>query len=68
MTRTIMGVGGKWDFYPKTNNCKCHNKLFFSLAQVNAIKETSLARILCDNGDNIQLMQPLAFKAPTTKM
>ena len=30
--------------------------------QVNAIKETSLARVLCDNSDNIQLMQPLAFK------
>lgn len=34
----------------------------FTLAQVNAIKETSLARILCENSDNIQLMQPLAFK------
>ena len=38
----------------------------FSLlaAQVNAIKDASLARILCDNADNIQLMQPLAFKRP----
>ena len=33
-------------------------------AQVNAIKDASLARILCDNADNIQLMQPLAFKRP----
>jgi len=30
--------------------------------QVNAIRESSLARVLCDNGDSIQLMQPLAFK------
>merc|ERR1711981_1016274 len=34
----------------------------FTLDQLNAIKETSLARVLCDNSDNIQLMQPLAFK------
>jgi len=34
----------------------------FTINQVNAIKETSLARVLCDNSDNIQLMQPLAFK------
>lgn len=36
----------------------------FTLSQVNAIKDASLARILCDNADNIQLMQPLAFKRP----
>lgn len=35
-----------------------------SSAQLKAIKEASLARVLCDNGDNLQLMQPLAFKAP----
>ena len=34
----------------------------FTQAQLNAIRESSLARILCDNGDSIQLMQPLAFK------
>ena len=34
----------------------------FTTPQVNAIREASLARILCDNGDSIQLMQPLAFK------
>jgi len=34
-------------------------------AQVNAIRDSSLARVLCENGDDIQLMQPLVFKAPT---
>ena len=34
----------------------------FCLGQVDAIRDSSLARVLCDNGDNIQLMQPLAFK------
>ena len=34
-------------------------------AQVNAIKEVSLARILCDNSDNVQIIQPLAFKRPS---
>jgi len=37
----------------------------FTQDQVNAIKEASLARVLCDNSDNIQLMQPLAFKSPS---
>ena len=34
-------------------------------AQVNAIRDSSLARVLCENGDDIQLMQPLVFKAAT---
>jgi len=33
----------------------------FTIAQLDAIRESSLARILCDNGDSVQLMQPLAF-------
>lgn len=46
--------------------CNFYGKQFSFLlaAQVNAIKDASLARILCDNADNIQLMQPLAFKRP----
>ena len=39
--------------------------IVFIKAQLNAIKETSLARVLCDNSDNIQQMQPLAFKTPS---
>ena len=31
-------------------------------AQIKALRDANLARILCDNGDSIQLMQPLAFK------
>lgn len=32
--------------------------------QLEAIRESSMARIICDNGENIQLVQPLAFKLP----
>lgn len=34
----------------------------FTLDQVNALRESSLARVICDNGDSIQQVQPLAFK------
>ena len=34
----------------------------FTSRQLDAIRETSLARILCDNSDNIREMQPLALQ------
>ncbi|CAH0385310.1 unnamed protein product [Bemisia tabaci] len=37
----------------------------FSTAQLNEIRKTSLARVLCDNSDDIVLMQPLAFWKPS---
>ncbi|XP_064085733.1 peroxidase-like isoform X2 [Macrobrachium nipponense] len=36
----------------------------FTEAQLYEIRQASWARILCDNGDNIMFMQPLAFLQP----
>lgn len=33
----------------------------FSEAQLEQIRQTSLARVMCDNSDNLEMMQPLAF-------
>ncbi|KAL1122728.1 hypothetical protein AAG570_003055 [Ranatra chinensis] len=37
----------------------------FTSDQLKEIRRTSLARIICDNGDDIALMQPLAFIQPS---
>ncbi|XP_073997956.1 peroxidase-like isoform X2 [Rhodnius prolixus] len=37
----------------------------FSERQLQEIRRTSLARVLCDNSDDIALMQPLAFIQPS---
>ena len=37
----------------------------FTEAQLGEVRKASLARITCDNGDNINSIQPLAFRTPT---
>jgi len=39
----------------------------FSLPQLNEVRKTSMARIICDNTDEVDSIQPLAFKMPTSK-
>ena len=47
-------------YYDNFNN----NPGRFSLAQLQEVRKSSLARINCDNGDQIEQMQPLAFRRP----
>ena len=37
----------------------------FTEAQLVQLRKASLARVTCDNGDNIKSMQPLAFRTPS---
>jgi len=39
----------------------------FTEQQLNEVRKTSMARIICDNTDEIDRIQPLAFKMPTSK-
>merc|ERR1711868_349705 len=40
----------------------------FSLQQLDEVRKTSLARIICDNTDELDSIQPLAFKMPTSRV
>ena len=39
----------------------------FSQLQLDQVRRTSMARIICDNTDEIDRIQPLAFKMPASK-
>jgi hypothetical protein len=42
--------------------------VFFSLtAQLVEIRKSTLARVFCDNGDDIQMMQPNVFITPSER-
>ena len=36
----------------------------FTAEQLTEVRKTSLARVLCDNADGIEVIQPLAFHTP----
>jgi len=40
------------------------NPGMFTNEQLDAIRNTTLARVLCDNGDSIQTLQPIVLLAP----
>merc|ERR1712048_319906 len=48
-------------FYYDSNS----NPGTFTEEQLLEIRKANLARVHCDNGDNIKLMQPLAFRKPS---
>ena len=37
----------------------------FTETQLVQLRKASLARVTCDNGDNINSIQPLAFRKPS---
>ena len=37
----------------------------FTPEQLAEVRKASLSRIHCDNGDQVKLMQPLAFRKPS---
>jgi len=43
------------------------SNIAFSLQQLDEVRKTSLARIICDNTDELDSIQPLAFKMPTSR-
>jgi len=44
-----------------------NNNIAFTLPQLDEVRKTSMARIICDNTDELDSIQPLAFKLPTSK-
>ena len=43
------------------------NNIGFTEQQLDQVRRTSMARIICDNTDDIDRIQPLAFKMPTSR-